>query len=762
MNFKSEYFDDVDQLIRAKNDAFLGVSDRKDRLRLVRNFTNMLNTMSDEEAADLGRQEIVNHGLTHAAMLQNETMFNSMATVTNALVEIIVDTDNPEQDLITGMRLSEAVNRGAIHRKGKFNNFWRKVSGELVIAGGGSVVMPEKYGWLPRLEPDMFFPGDTPLDADSVTYAFLPKELGMVDLKRLKKSSEKGGGHIDGEGVDALIETLEEQINARTLALRDQQEISRTVRNRSVIARSVTVPAYWYYEVKHRDSGDDYVSATLFIDSVTGVQVNTTVEKGQQQAVVIAYIEEAYKASSDWLHFVFVDSEIGGVKTMESLRGIAEMVYPSGAEMEELLNLTMEGDKIRAKPRFSITDAANPDDITRWDVVRDSYAPKGVEELKMNTAAGQLLTPFNILNQTAAGIATSGVSNGPRGGELRQQAVERQQNNGMLQTNRLVEAYNHLDSILETVVWRLLAGEVKPGTEGYHETMWVRDRLKKYDIDFAALASRKHGRFEHIRVRARRTVGNGDRVQQLETADWLMSNIQAYEPSVRPMIVHLATVLRTQDPDAADAFVKVPKAIINAQKITAENEFDTIRRRAPLGQMLPVAQDDIHQDHIPIHLLDMQALVATHGIRPWDKLDVITFAGAAEHAGEHIKILLSNPVTNAEGKVFVQDYQNITQAAQAIAQEVQDAQEGQQGGGMTEKEKADFQLKMGQLQLDAQKFGAQVKEKENLEQNRQQRTQLSQRQQYTREIQEAQRLQIERDRLEQQKKKDLADVSTKQ
>lgn len=761
MKFQSNYFESADELIRAKDDAFAGVEERRDRLKVVRDFSNMLNTLSDEEAADLGRQEIVNHGLAHAALLQNETMFNSMVSVTNSLVEVIVDTDNAERDLVHGMRISEAINRGAINRKGKFNNFWRKVSGEIVISGGGPVIMPERYGWLPRLNPDMFFPGDTPLDADSVTYAFYPKEMGMIDLRRLQKSAEGGGRFINGEGVELLIKTLEEQIKNRTEALRNHDGISRTVRDSRTIERSVSVPAFWYYEVKHKDNGDDYVSATLFVDSVTGVQMETAATKGQNRAVIIAYIDEAYTSSSDWLHMVFIDSEIGGVKTVNSLRGIAELIYPSGAEMEELLNLTMEGDKIRARPKFNVTDAANPDEVKRWDALRDSYAPKGVEEMKMNGSSGALMTPFHILHQAVGGIATSTVTNTQRGGELRQQAIERQQNNGMLQTNRLVEAYNHLDSILETVVWRLLAGPVKPGAEGFHDIMWVRAYLDQYGIKYKDLAKREHGRFRYIRVRARRTVGNGDRVQQLETADWLMQNIQAYEPTARPRIIHQATVLRTQDPDAADSFVKVPQPIINAQKITAENEADTIKRRAPLGQTLPVAEDDIHQDHIPVHLLDMQAMLATHAIRPWDKLDVITFAGLAEHTGEHIKILLSSPITNAEGKVFVQDYQNIVQAAQRITQEVEEAQQGQQGqSSMTEKEKADFQLKMGRLQLDAQKFGADLAEKEKLAKNRDERTELSRRAQYTREIQEAERLKLEKERLQRERNKDLMEVAS--
>jgi hypothetical protein len=354
-----------------------------------------------------------------------------------------------------------------------------------------------------------------------------------------------------------------------------------------------------------------------------------------------------------------------------------------------------------------------------------------------------------MLSQNSAGMSGGAVSNNGAGGELRQQAVERQQNTAMLQTNRVSEAYNHLESILETVVWRILAGPAKPGSDGYREIMWIRSELERYGIDGKKLAARKFGRFQYIRVRARRSIGNGDRTQQLETSDWLMQNIQAYEPQARPMVIHQATMLRTQDPDMADSLTKIPKAIINAQKITAENEYDTIKRRAALGQTLPVAQDDIHQDHIPVHLLDMQAHIAQHSIRPWDKLDVLSFAGLVEHVGEHLKTLLGSDITNAEGKVFLQDYQNITQAAQAIVAEVEQAQ-GSEQNQLTPKEQADIQLKQAQLELDARKLGIKVEDTQKLWQNRETRAALAQRQQYTREINEDRRLKLDDKRIDMQ------------
>jgi hypothetical protein len=497
------------------------------------------------------------------------------------------------------------------------------------------------------------------------------------------------------------------------------------------------------------NSSDQYVSATLFIDNVQGIELKST-DKDASAHCIVAYFDKAYENAAEWLHLVTVDSEIGGVKTTDTLRGVAEMSYASGAEMEELLNLIIEGDKARAKPKWKIMDGADPEEILKWNAVSDAFVPAGIEEKQIKNNSNSLVTPFSLLSQNAAGMATSSVSNsGGRGGELRQQAVERQKNSVMLQTNRVSEAYNHLEAILETVVWRLLGGKTKPGTPGYRETMCIRERLKDEGIDYKALSERKYGKFKFLRIRVKRTVGNGDRQQQIDTADWIMANRMALEPAARPLAIQQAILLRTQDPDLADSLVKVPKAIINAQKITAENEYDTIRRRAALGQILPIAQDDIHQDHIPVHLLDMQAHVAAHSVRPWDKLDVIGFAGLVEHVGEHIKTLMADPETAGEAKVFLQDYQNIAQSAQAIVQEVDEAGANEEMS-MTPKEQADFNLKLEQLRQRSIELGLKAENMERLNRNAAAKLALQQRNQFTKEINDDRRIKLDGERIEKQ------------
>lgn len=756
--FQSEYFEDADELIRAKDDAWENVKTRREKMRTIRAFTNMMNTLTDEEAEQLGRTEITNHGLSHRDMMQQENQFSSMVTGTNALLEVIVDTDNPEKDLVMGMRISEAINKHALHYKGRFANFWRKVAGEIVIGGGVPVTQNEKYGWLPKLRTNMFFPKETPLDADDVTFAFDPVELSISDLEKLSNSVKGSQSKlINKSNIDKLIEKLKEQIENNT---KDQgttfgEEIQQSPHSDGRNERSTTVSGWWYYEVKRKDDGDSYVSSTLFVDGINGLELEGEDGKSASgAAVIVAYIDKAFESAEDWLHNVYVDSEIGGVKNMDTLRGVAEMTYSSALETEELLNLIMEGDKIRARPKIRLGEDADPDEVAKWDVVQDLYAPRGVEEMPFKNNGQHLLTPFSLLSQNVSGMAGGAVSNtGQQNGELRQQALERQRNTSMLQATRVSEAYNHMDAILENVVWRILASDTKPGTDGYRDIMCVRAQLEKYGIPYKELAERKYGRFTRIRVRARRSIGNGDRQQQIETSDWLMANLTSYAPGVRPMVLHKATVLRTQDPDEADALVKVPKAIINAQKITAENEYDTIRRRAALGQTLPIADDDVHQDHIPVHLLDMQAHIAADSIRPWDMMDVIAFAGIVEHVGEHLRVLMENPLTHGEGVSYVQDYQNVTQAAQRIIQRVEEQEQANslEGDGLTPKERVDAELKAEKLRLEGIKIGIKAQEMEDLRNNRQQREDLAKRKQYVGEINDSRRLELDKQRVRDQR-----------
>lgn len=755
-SFKSQYFENADDLVEAKDIAWAPVSTRKKRLKVVRQFTNMLPTLSEEEREELNRSEIANFGFLYRSALQNETLFSSMTTQTNALLEIVVSTGNAEKDTDYGIKLSKAINENAIHYKGKVNTLWKKVAGEITIAGGCPVTQKEKYGWLPELQPDMFFPPETDLDAENTTYAFNPVDITMKGLKEIKASlkEREEGKSVYRKNVEELIEYLEKQItNQINDSSSHGDEKSRGVRNPECRESVVTIAAWYYYEQKWDKNGNSYVSSTLFTDGTSSIDLKDrgTKEERGSAARIIAYWDKAYESAHDWLQLINVDAEIGGIKNLDTLRGVAELIFPSGVEIEELFNLTLEGDKERAKPRWTITNGADTEEIRKWDHIRDSFAPEGVEPLDFGKGAQNLMTPMQVLLQNAAGIAGSGVSNSGRGGELRQQALERQQNNGVLLSSRASEGFNHLDTLLETMVWRLLVAPTKPGTAGYHDIKAVRSALERQGIPFKDLAKRENGRFLYLKVRAHRTPGGGDRSEQEAIADFMMAMLPQLAPANRPRIMRDAIAIRTQNPDLADAAVTLPRTIINAQKVTAENEFELIRRRAAIGQIISVGADDINQDHVPIHLLDMQCLIGQNAVEPWKKLDVLQFSGLVEHTAEHLQILLGNPVTNGEAKIFLRDFQMLAQQAQRIAAEVEE-REGSETAQLTPKEQADLELKFMDYQLKAAALGIKAEDYKQLWENRNSRERISARSQYAKEVNEANRLELDAERVKIQEK----------
>ena len=54
--FNSQYFETADDLVKAKDDAWEQVETRRQRLGVIRKFTNMQRTMTDEEVHSRARE----------------------------------------------------------------------------------------------------------------------------------------------------------------------------------------------------------------------------------------------------------------------------------------------------------------------------------------------------------------------------------------------------------------------------------------------------------------------------------------------------------------------------------------------------------------------------------------------------------------------------------------------------------------------------------------------------------------------------------
>lgn len=761
MSFESEYFKNATDLAEARRHASSKVESRRKDLEKIRRSSNGMALLTEEEAEEMGREEIVNHLLSYAKLLQLESMYKSMVTGTKSLAEIIVKTGNAEADMETGATVSRVINDGIFNFRRKFKNFWSKCAGEIVIAGGVPACYPDSFGWLPEVRPDMVFPPETDLETDQVPFCFAPVSFNLLDLEEMIRENEADDDNEDSmvniENLKKLAEILKDQPDDRLNAFPSHRSnITRSTReDEDEESSDATIDAWEYFEVKvDEDDGSLFVSKTIFVeqDSLrrseedTGKSFSKKLNKDDEASdtLILTYDEKAFDNVFDWLAFVAVDSEIGGIKDISTMRGVAELTFDSSQDIEDLLNLMIQGDKIRAVPKMQLQDDANIGQIAKWDITRDLVAPKGLAKLDIDATTSHLQTPMSILDGGASAIAGAPTGMTGESGQLRVEALNQQQVTGNIQANRLGEAYDCLDMILEMIVYRVLMSEPEPGTDGYNEIKWTQEKLEEEGIDRKMLGERKYGRFRWIEVRAQRNIANGDRHSQIETAEWLMANLPQFAPQVRPIIIRLATQLRTQDPHLAETLVQIPKVILNQQKVIAENEYDLIERRSSIGQAVSVGADDIHQDHIPVHLKDMQTLLARHDIRPWDKDDVLTFTGLAEHLAEHLEILLGAKGTINEAAAALQDYQKLVNAAQGPVSEVEEREQQQEQGANSIPLEKQIQLeqKDQELMLKARQIGVAEANQERLTRLNERNTRMKERSSMFKELVEARKLQM--------------------
>ena len=762
--FKSQYFKTVEDLLAIKSTMEGDLSQRRRRLKIIRQFSNGLATMSEEEARANGQTEIVNHLTTFKFLYQRKRRLEQSFTSTRTFTEIKVDTDNPEWDQLTSIRMTQAFNRGCLyHAGGEFRSFIKGLAGEVQISGGAPVMHQKRGGWAPKLALNMLFPRKCGMSAAEVPYAMAPEEMTLGDLESLRDSIKgEDGVSTSKKAVEVLIKALEAKPSGNTPMsggsnIDPNQQVERTgsAIDQDNSNRNAVIDTWWYYEVKNNDDGTQYVSGTIFTQ-----EIQSSGEDGEKVGPqVVAYFDKLFKTPEDWLHLICMDMEVGGDTTLDSMRGIAEIMYPSSSEIEILLNLMLAGDKIRAKPRWQVTSAAVSDDVLSWDEENDSIAPAGISPLDIKGSSAALMTPMQMLMGNVAGLGSGEVSNTRQGGELRQQAVGRQNDNASMQFGDMADWSVQLENVATTSVERAFVGPVQKGARGYHQIMWVRSCMEKYGVPVKKLFLKEHGQLKYITVRVRRVMGEGGLDSEKSASNFLLQVYPKLAPANRPKVLQLAIAIETQDPDLAESLVQVPIPVINAQKLTAENECDTIMRRALLGMPITTNNDDVDMDHIPVHMLDMVALLSLHQLEPWEKLQVIRFSGLQRHTQDHFENVMGDKDVRDEALALLPQFQSILQAAQQIVAQVEQ-QDGANAAesGMSEKEKAELELKVMAEQRKGMELGVRIDANQSLEKQRLARQQQVGRTNFVREIGDSARLQMERRRQQIEEAKAAAQI----
>lgn len=773
IELESDIFESVDSLIQAKSNTVTDNCNRIERREIVHAFTNMRDTLTEDERNEEGIEEVINFGTTFRSAQINIAPLESIVSGTDSVCEINVDFNDPNRDHFVGVDISNLANEWFFQSNEKFLQFWRTATGEGYLAGGGPAVFEEQdVGLFPDYNKNFLFPKGTNLDPDEMTYAFERKEFTLSQLQELVNRTDDDDKSVSKDSLKSIMQEIKDQIQGNSGSSSDQVEgvdlEKNSARDSSYSKSTFEIWGYWevrcypddYSEKSKR--GMKYVSHILFTDKcILGTTSDT--KNGADIRSILFQEEIAFDDPTSWLVMLIFDEEIGGHKTVDTLRGIAEAFYKPAVKVEEFFNKKMEGALASSVPYLIEKEGADPDEVLDFEF-GDPFLPKGTEFAQVPNTARELNPIINDLMGTVSGIASSGNSNTGRGQELRQQAVERQENSQIIKTNRIIRAYIKLDKILNIIVGRALTLDPDPGTtdyrliKGFQECVdqklieifnlideasvdkytdgidAVGDKktaLKKAKEIRLKLGERSYGRFKNIRVKARRSASGLDRPTEVENANFILKLIESGRVPAQnvPALVQRAVAYQTQNTDIAELAASTPELIQSDQRERASSEWPTIGRRAIAGEIVEIGPRDIDEDHVESHKMDLIADVNLHGLRPWDQADVVMFTARVNHTGSHLERMRSRPESADVARRNMQEFQEIVRTAGQIIQLLEEERASQENQEMSPEDRlavAREQKIYAEIEIMARKYGLDLEDKKDVMRNRIVRAQQNQ------------------------------------
>ena len=661
--------------LRRENDEW------QERQRELREFYNGQPIMTDDDADEESLEKITNHLIGYSNMQVVETRYYGLWANSNKLLD--VNITDPNITIEDRQRMGDRINKYlnmAIYKTTRFGAFWRTVSGELALAGRAACINKEDADWCPSVSPKIYLPDDVGTDASELTYAFAPREMSIHQLQQLLEGEEPSDDEegdeesvkLDGEVevnkdvVEELVATIKRQIedDDRQMNTGGEKEHHEPTNEDGVVkSNNTTVSLYNYYEVRwDEDSKSKVVDLLIFTDEFR-IKADGD-DEGDTRTIQewVAFYPAYYSRPPAWLNLIVADASIGGDKRFATAKGPAEIAYNSDLDSEELVNRMFTGEKMRAMPRFQKGDSVDEDKLLGWSPEDSTLVPEGVSEFKFGGGTGGLHNPLSLLRQNSAQLSGGSISNNGRGGELRQQAVERQSNTQAASSTRIGDVFKSMEIIGQEMVARFFVGETEGGDPGYEEIMWFRKKISDdpdMKIDLKRLAEMSFGFFDNIEVKIVKSSTSGEIDHDLQVARALMDNLQNYPPAVRPFIVRKFTSLISGDPDFADQLVELLPKIVSAQRVTAESEFEQVARDSSVGIDTPVGVDDVHQEHAATHNKHLRIILNRHRLRGWTREDALHFAGMQQHQQQHIDELLLNGTTSAEGEGYLKEFQEL-------------------------------------------------------------------------------------------------------
>lgn len=736
MIFKSTYFKTVQDALGAASNLVEEDRDPYNDRQILANFYNGREIETEAEGEDSNSPSLVNHLFGYNALngfkLQVGAVYNSGDYIWN--VKSVGD-EIPVSDRGSHSAVISAALDKAIKRSRRYKPEHRAMAGEVVLHGRCVLMHMDTMDWCPRVT-HCYVPAGTPQLATAVPYAFVASSIKYHELREHLRHSQNNPGqtHWNSNELGKLLKYMEKNgaltvSNESNRLNEEQEQQSENQYDQMATDRSTAMelPVWYIYEVDHKNP-DLPVSLKI----VTRYDISETrrdIQNTMPANSMIFSHEDKYKRVEQWIHPVFMDTEIGGKATWQSVTGIARLNYDRDGDVEEFFNLAMEGAKDKMRTKWMVADGASREKLQRFFAEKQDMVPEGVTPVENRSDPGyqHSFNVINILRQLSKEDSGGGNTNlGAEGEELEIQAAERQQKAGFQVASRMDDVYEAMDSYGHEILRRFLAADISKDRIGYAEINRFRKELESEGVPIALYSKTdENGELVNLEIKTSRAAGDGSESGKRLTNQSLMSSLGLYSAEAQELIKRKNIRDLTRDPDFAKEVVPFEPKVDPDQLARARNENTAALQRGVTGFIPEISNDDLDQVHSGEHQNALDAHVMMGRIKGFfDQAEGKGFESLATHQMTHVRRMQQADVNGEMANQFFQELQKQTREAEALIK---------QGEQKVESDKID-PMEVRKADQKDRELGQKDRVQDSLEKDRQARNSIDSREAAVKEV----------------------------
>lgn len=733
-------------------------ADRRHDRAVVSGFFNGEPPLSQQEADDLGFTFNTNSLFGNKYLADAKDQLFSHYTKPPRFMSVELDAAPPGMRAVIGLKASSGASR-VLRKIRRYKTHYEGICGDATMYGEAVLFFPDNTFPIPQQASlsKLLIPSRATTDRDKLTHWAIEDEMPLGTLRDkwrlIDRPVKEGEKEVKScwrkESLRAKLKEIYENklqnYGDITPDNVEEMEYHRQTNTAAFNDRRTTVTVYYFYQRRFDKPGHPVDVTILLKDRPT----RTTNNEDAKDAVLYEK-EFAYPSIANCLHPFFMDCIVGGEPLWHRVMGLGMLNYELNVAQELLVNRVMQATIEGSMNLWQAKDGITKEQMQQILLRHNGIVPSGMELLpnrfQPNYAGMQEMIQF-LRQQGATNARQSSGNTGGKNDLLEIQEIERQNSNAAGQNARLSNWSDSLDGMYTEAFRRLTNPLITPCDPGYSEAMDFQAEMEAAGIDLKYLQP------TNVQVKAIRLLGDGQRAKEMAMLSYLTANRNQYAPELQPRITRICTELALDNYALAEELTPMNEDQSEAEAASLPPESENAIIMTQRTALKPHAAD-VDEQHVIGHFAGLERMIADglqYAQASFAPKEAEAFMMLGTHAAMHIKRIEAKAENNRNDAHREQAAAFNQQLGQYAAMGDKLAHNGQQMQGseeekLTEKDKAELQLKFEGLQLNREKLAFQAQKFERTQTNRERSEGNRAQAQAFREM-----LELEKDRREEQR-----------